>query len=77
MVAALIVVLMVSYLAGWSWLDAPGAAWKVNWWVHTAALLGMLWVIPRSKHLHLVLGPVAIFFRADITQQRARAARRR
>ncbi len=66
-VAALIVVLMVSYLAGWSWLDAPGAAWKVNWWVHTAALLGMLWVIPRSKHLHLVLGPVAIFFRADIT----------
>lgn len=66
-VAALIVVLMVSYLAGWAWLEAPSAAWKANWWAHTAALLAMLWVIPRSKHLHLVLAPAAIFFRGDVT----------
>lgn len=66
-VAALIVVLMVSYLAGWGWLEAPSAAWKANWWAHTAALLAMLWVIPRSKHLHLVLGPAAIFFRGEVT----------
>ncbi len=67
LVAALIVVLMVSYLAGWSWLEAPDAAWKANWWLHTAALLGMLWVIPQSKHLHLLLAPAAIFFRGEIT----------
>ena len=66
-VAALIVALMVSYLAGWGWLEAPSAAWKANWWAHTAALLAMLWVIPRSKHLHLVLGPAAIFFRGEVT----------
>lgn len=66
-VAVLIVVLMVSYLAGWRWLDVPSLAWKANWWAHSAALLGMLWVIPQSKHLHLVIGPAAVFFRGDVT----------
>ncbi len=66
-VAVLIVVLMVTYLGGWGWLEIPSLAWKANWWAHSAALLGMLWVIPRSKHLHLVIGPAAVFFRGDVT----------
>ncbi len=67
LVAALIVVLMVTYLVDWRLLDPPSAGWRANWWAHTAALLGMLWLIPNSKHLHLVLGPVAIFFRGNVT----------
>ena len=63
LVALLIVVLMATYLAGWRFLDVGSPEWTANWWLHTAALLGMLWVIPNSKHLHLVLGPAAVFFR--------------
>ena len=66
-VALLIVILMATYLADWRFLEPPSGAWKANWWAHTAALLGMLWLIPNSKHLHLVLAPVAIFFRGRVT----------
>jgi Fe-S oxidoreductase len=65
-VAALIVALMVTYLAGWRGVADP-VAWRVNWWAHTLAFLGMFWAIPNSKHLHLVLGPVAILFRSETT----------
>jgi len=67
MVAVLIVVLMVTYLLGWRVLAAGSANWQVNWWLHTLSLFGMLWVIPNSKHLHLLLGPVAIFFDSETT----------
>jgi Fe-S oxidoreductase len=66
LVAALIAALMVTYLAGWRGIADP-LVWKVNWWLHTLAFLGMLWAIPNSKHLHLVLGPVAIVFRSETT----------
>lgn len=67
LVALLIVVLMGTYLADWGNVYGSPSAWKANWWAHTAALLGMLWLIPNSKHLHLVLSPVAIFFRGNLT----------
>ena len=66
-VALLIVLLMVTYLLGWRGFAADTAAWQINWWFHTASLLGMLFAIPNSKHLHLVLGPAAIFFRGETT----------
>ena len=66
-VAALIVLLMTTYLLGWRALEIGSTAWKVNWWVHTLSFLGMLVVIPQSKHLHLLVGPVAIFFRSRTT----------
>ncbi|MDE0105687.1 MAG: (Fe-S)-binding protein [Bryobacterales bacterium] len=66
-VAALISVLMLTYLLDWGRLDPVSPGWRVNWWVHTVSLLGMLWLIPNSKHLHLVLAPVAIFFRGKGT----------
>ena len=67
LVALLIVVLMGTYLADWQFLEAPSAAWKANWWAHTVSLFGMLWLIPNSKHLHLVLAPAAVFFRSEVT----------
>jgi Fe-S oxidoreductase len=66
-VAALISLLMVTYLLGWRVLSVGSAAWEINWWAHTFCFLGMLVVIPQSKHLHLVLAPIAIFFRPDRT----------
>ena len=66
-VAALIVLLMVTYLLGWRGLEAASPSWAVNWWLHTLSLAGMLFLIPNSKHLHLVLGPVAILFRGETT----------
>jgi Fe-S oxidoreductase len=73
-VAILIFVLMVTYLLEWMTFSAPGTAWTINWWIHTLAFFALLVVIPRSKHLHLLLAPFAIFFRSETTS-RVRALR--
>jgi Fe-S oxidoreductase len=61
-IALLIFTLMVTYLAAF-WLPEETPAGKVNWWMHTAALLIFLPLIPHTKHLHLVLSPATIFLR--------------
>lgn len=67
LVAFLITALMVTYLLGWRVFPAGGAAWKVNWWLHTVSFFSLLVVIPKSKHLHLLLSPVTIFLRSETT----------
>jgi Fe-S oxidoreductase len=62
LIAFLIFVLMLTYLAGLR-LSAETLAGRINWWVHTLALLVFLPVIPQTKHLHLLLSPVAVFLR--------------
>src|SRR6185312_606524 len=57
-IAALIFVLMVSYLAG-LWLPES----RPIWWAHTLALLVFLPLIPHTKHLHLVLSPATVFLK--------------
>jgi Fe-S oxidoreductase len=74
-VAVLIVVLMVTYLAGWRVLEPATAAWQISWWLHTLALFAMLWVIPDSKHLHLFIGPVNVFLRTGDLTSGTRALR--
>ncbi|HKE22566.1 MAG TPA: (Fe-S)-binding protein [Bryobacteraceae bacterium] len=61
-IALLIFVLMVTYLAG-LWLDEGGVAGRASWWLHTAALLIFLPLIPHTKHLHLVVSPATVFLR--------------
>ncbi len=68
-VAALISILMVTYLLGWKVFSSADTAWKINWWAHTIAFFALLVVIPQSKHLHLVLSPFAIFFRPETTSR--------
>ncbi|MBI3667806.1 MAG: (Fe-S)-binding protein [Acidobacteria bacterium] len=63
LVSALIVLLMLTYLLGWRGFGVHTTAWRANWWVHTVSFFALLVVIPQSKHLHLALSPVAIFFR--------------
>lgn len=56
LVTLLIVTLMATYL-----MDHSGQS-PILWWMHTLALLAFPPVIVRSKHLHLVLAPITIFF---------------
>ena len=62
LVAVFIVVLMVTYIYGET--DLSPFVWKMNWWIHSILILAFLFLIPRSKHLHLVLAPFNIFFRS-------------
>ena len=57
-IAFLIFALMVTYLYDWSLAGEGG--W-LNWWLHSLALFTFLPLIPHTKHLHLVMSPVAVF----------------
>ena len=61
-IAGLIFVLMVSYLAAFVVADGSLAA-ATLWWIHTAALLVFLPIIPGTKHLHLVVSPLTVFLK--------------
>ncbi|MEO7651511.1 MAG: (Fe-S)-binding protein, partial [Bryobacteraceae bacterium] len=63
-IALLILTLMITYLA--TFVVAEGSSGgKVNWWLHTLALLIFIPLIPHTKHLHLVLSPLTIFAKRD------------
>ena len=59
-IALLIFVLMATYLAAFFTADTSSAA-RVLWWVHSLALFVFLPIIPRTKHLHLLLSPATVF----------------
>ena len=61
-IALLIFVLMVTYLAGLA-LDEGTVGGRVGWWLHTATLLLFLPLIPHTKHLHLAISPFTVFLR--------------
>ena len=61
-IAGLIFLLMVTYLAGLA-LNEASAAGRVNWWLHTMTLLAFLPLIPHTKHLHLALSPATVFLK--------------
>ncbi len=63
-IAALIFLLMLTYLAGRT-LGETSAAGHAMWWAHTLLLLVFLPLIPHTKHLHLILSPFTIFFRRE------------
>jgi Fe-S oxidoreductase len=59
-ITLLILTLMLTYLAGYTWLPEDSLPGRLNWWLHTVALLVFLPLIPHTKHLHLLLSPAAI-----------------
>ena len=59
-IAALIFILMATYLAGLRLPEASGAG-RINWWIHSLAILAFLPLIPHTKHLHLLLSPLTVF----------------
>ncbi len=38
------------------------AIFHVSWWLHAATLLGFLVLLPYSKHLHILVSPLNVFF---------------
>ncbi|HTM51844.1 MAG TPA: (Fe-S)-binding protein [Bryobacteraceae bacterium] len=63
-IALLIFLLMATYLVTFG-VEEGSTAGRVNWWAHTLTLLIFLPLIPHTKHLHLALSPVTIFFKRD------------
>ncbi len=67
-VAFFISVLMITYMLDAYWIvnnmHPAVLTFKINWWIHALLILAFLFLIPRSKHLHLVLSPVNIFFKS-------------
>ncbi len=61
-IAALIFILMVTYLAALA-LPESGAAGHLIWWLHTLTLLIFLPLVPHTKHLHLVISPATVFLK--------------
>lgn len=37
--------------------EAIGTAASIFWWVHFLAIFSLLWIVPNSKHLHLLFAP--------------------
>jgi Fe-S oxidoreductase len=64
LIALLIFVLMITYLAAF-FAPATGTAARALWWAHTLTLLAFLPLIPHTKHLHLVLSPFTVFLSRD------------
>ncbi len=48
-------------------IGAPPAAlvgiYHVSWWIHILCVLGFAAFVPFSKHLHLVAGPINLYFK--------------
>ncbi len=61
-IALLIFLLMVTYLAGLR-IAEDSIGGRLNWWAHTLSLLIFLPLIPHTKHLHLAFSPVTVFLR--------------
>lgn len=63
-IAFLIFTLMWTYLADYL-MHSQGGAGRWIWWLHSAAILVFLPLIPHTKHMHLILSPAAVFFKRD------------
>ena len=62
-VALFIFLLMVTYLYDEFHLWNSLLQYKVNWWLHSFVIGSFLFLIPKSKHMHLVLSPFNIFLK--------------
>src|SRR6185437_4681616 len=60
LIALLIFVLMITYLAAF-FVTAGTPVARAVWWIHTLTLISFLPVIPQTKHLHLALSPFTVF----------------
>ncbi len=64
LVALFIEILMVTYLLDlYVFTDHTALAAHVNSWVHAIVILVFMGVIPRTKHMHLVLSPFTTFLK--------------
>jgi len=64
LIAFLIFALMITYLAAF-FVPEGSRAQMALWWSHTIVLLVFLPLIPKTKHMHLILSPFTIFLERD------------
>lgn len=64
LIAFLIFALMITYLAAFLVPEGTNASMAL-WWSHTLVLLVFLPLIPKTKHMHLVLSPFTVFLEHD------------
>ncbi|MCP3963875.1 MAG: (Fe-S)-binding protein [bacterium] len=60
-VALLILLLMVTFL--YAQAEPPAGLAKANWWLHALIIVVFPHLIIRSKHFHIMMAPINIFFR--------------
>lgn len=65
LIAGFIATLMLTFLLTFR-IDDHSVAGRVNWWVHMVIILTFLGLIPNSKHLHLLLSPLTVFFKSPV-----------
>ncbi|MFQ5927914.1 MAG: [Fe-S]-binding protein, partial [Terriglobia bacterium] len=58
-----IILLMATYLAGLR-VEPSTPLGRALWWAHTLVLAAFLPLIPKSKHFHLLLSPIGIFWQS-------------
>lgn len=61
-VALFIFLLMLTYLNG---ISGNPIAPRANWWLHAVIILVFPHLILRSKHFHILMAPVTLFFRNE------------
>jgi Fe-S oxidoreductase len=59
-VALMILVLMLTYLNG---MSAEPLSERANWWLHALLIIAFPPMILGSKHFHILMAPIDIFFR--------------
>jgi len=64
LIAFLIFALMITYLATFWVPEGTTGGWAL-WWSHTLVLLVFLPLIPKTKHMHLVLSPFTVFLERE------------
>lgn len=62
-VALLILILMATFL--YAQMDPSAGIAKANWWLHALVILLFPHLILRSKHFHILMAPINIFFRTE------------
>ncbi|HEU5457777.1 MAG TPA: (Fe-S)-binding protein [Terracidiphilus sp.] len=67
-IAFLIFLLMITYLAAFLPSNSP-AVLRALWWTHSLTILVFLPIIPKTKHLHLLLSPATVFLSNEIFAQ--------
>lgn len=64
LIAGFIAMLMVTYFVSF-WYET-GPIGRANWWVHMLIILVFMVLVPNSKHLHLILSPVAVLLKSPV-----------
>ncbi len=64
LIAVFIAVLMVTFF--FSFGEEATVFGRANWWTHMLIILVFLVLVPNSKHLHLLIGPAAVFLKSPV-----------